>query len=172
MAGDGVRPRSEISLGMMFPRMMSSERMLMMQEIAIAFCKALEEQMTEKINAKTEEVIRSMRRNEWNNTKLEKRMNILEKQLWKEIRKNNDLAVKKKRLRISDEDIARIRRNLNLTQAVFAQLLGVDRSCVNRWERGRVRPSQRTMYKIVPFRDMSQSELAKRRQKLEAEVWK
>ena len=99
-------------------------------------------------------------------------MNILEKQLWKEIRKNNDLAVKKKRLRISGEDIARIRRNLNLTQAVFAQLLGVDRSCVNRWERGRVRPSQRTMYKIVPFRDMSQSELAKRRQKLEAEVWK
>ena len=144
----------------------------MMQEIAITFCKALEEQMTEKINAKTEEVIRSMRRNEWNNTKLEKRMNILEKQLWKEIRKNNDLAVKKKRLRISGEDIARIRRNLNLTQAVFAQLLGVDRSCVNRWERGRVRPSLRTMYKIVPFRDMSQSELAKRRQKLEAEVWK
>ena len=99
-----------------------------------------------------------------------KKISALEDSFKQEIAKQR-LAVKKNKLRISGEDIVRIRKHLNLNQTAFAQLLRVDRSCVNRWEHGKIKPSQRTLQKIAPFREMTRSELRDRQRALEKEIW-
>ena len=111
-----------------------------------------------------------MRTFEQETTKQAKKISALEENFKQEIAKKN-LSVKKNKLRISGEDIVRIRKHLNLNQTAFAQLLRVDRSCVNRWEHGKIKPSQRTLQKIAPFREMTRSELRDRQRALEKEIW-
>ncbi|MBQ6312567.1 MAG: helix-turn-helix domain-containing protein [Lachnospiraceae bacterium] len=42
---------------------------------------------------------------------------------------------------LNNEEIKRIRRNANMTQAVFADYLGVSVKTVEAWERGRTHPT-------------------------------
>lgn len=141
-----------------------------MQELVLAFCNVLQELIAQYVNNKFKEVEQSMRTFEQETTKQAKKISALEENFKQEIAKKN-LSVKKNKLRISGEDIVRIREHLNLTQTAFAQLLRVDRACVNRWEHGKIKPSQRTLQKIAPFREMTRSELRDRQRALEKEIW-
>lgn len=141
-----------------------------MQELVLAFCNVLQELIAQYVNNKFKEVEQSMRTFEQETTKQAKKISALEDNFKQEIAKKN-LSVKKNKLRISGEDIVRIREHLNLTQTAFAQLLRVDRACVNRWEHGKIKPSQRTLQKIAPFREMTRSELRDRQRALEKEIW-
>lgn len=141
-----------------------------MQELVLAFCNVLQELIAQYVNNKFKEVEQSMRTFEQETTKQAKKISALEENFKLEIAKKN-LSVKKNKLRISGEDIVRIREHLNLTQTAFAQLLRVDRACVNRWEHGKIKPSQRTLQKIAPFREMTRSELRDRQRALEKEIW-
>lgn len=141
-----------------------------MQELVLAFCNVLQELIAQCINKKFKEVEQFMRIFEQETMNQAKKISSLEDSFKQETAKKN-LAVRKNKLRISAEDIVRIRKHLNLTQTVFAQLLKVDRACVNRWEHGKVKPSQRTLQKIAPFREMTRSELRDRLRAIEKEIW-
>ncbi len=141
-----------------------------MQELVLAFCNVLQELIAQYVNKKFKEVEQFMRTFEQETMDQTKKISALEDSFKQEITKQR-LAVKKNKLRISGEDIVRIRKHLNLNQTAFAQLLRVDRSCVNRWEHGKIKPSQRTLQKIAPFREMTRSELRDRQRALEKEIW-
>lgn len=141
-----------------------------MQELVLAFCNVLQELIAQYVNKKFKEVEQFMRTFEQETMDQTKKISALEDSFKQEIAKQR-LAVKKNKLRISGEDIVRIRKHLNLNQTAFAQLLRVDRSCVNRWEHGKIKPSQRTLQKIAPFREMTRSELRDRQRALEKEIW-
>lgn len=141
-----------------------------MQELVLAFCNVLQELIAQYVNKKFKEVEQFMRTFEQETMDQIKKISALEDSFKQEIAKQR-LAVKKNKLRISGEDIVRIRKHLNLNQTAFAQLLRVDRSCVNRWEHGKIKPSQRTLQKIAPFREMTRSELRDRQRALEKEIW-
>lgn len=141
-----------------------------MQELVLAFCTVLQELIAQYVNKKFKEVEQFMRTFEQETMDQTQKISALEDSFKQEIAKQR-LAVKKNKLRISGEDIVRIRKHLNLNQTAFAQLLRVDRSCVNRWEHGKIKPSQRTLQKIAPFREMTRSELRDRQRALEKEIW-
>ena len=141
-----------------------------MQELVLAFCNVLQELIAQYVNKKFKEVEQFMRTFEQETMDQIKKISALEDSFKQEIAKQR-LAEKKNKLRISGEDIVRIRKHLNLNQTAFAQLLRVDRSCVNRWEHGKIKPSQRTLQKIAPFREMTRSELRDRQRALEKEIW-
>ena len=141
-----------------------------MQELVLAFCNVLQELIAQYVNKKFKEVEQFMRTFEQETMDQTQKISALEDSFKQEIAKQR-LAVKKNKLRISGEDIVRIRKHLNLNQTAFAQLLRVDRSCVNRWEHGKIKPSQRTLQKIAPFREMTRSELRDRQRALEKEIW-
>lgn len=141
-----------------------------MQELVLAFCNVLQELIAQYVNKKFKEVEQFMRTFEQETMDQTQKISALEDSFKQEIAKQR-LAVKKNKLRISGEDIVRIRKHLNLNQTAFAQLLRVDRSCVNRWEHGKIKPSQRTLQKIAPFREMTRSELRDRQRVLEKEIW-
>lgn len=141
-----------------------------MQELVLAFCNVLQELIAQYVNKKFKEVEQFMRTFGQETMDQTQKISALEDSFKQEIAKQR-LAVKKNKLRISGEDIVRIRKHLNLNQTAFAQLLRVDRSCVNRWEHGKIKPSQRTLQKIAPFREMTRSELRDRQRALEKEIW-
>ena len=72
---------------------------------------------------------------------------------------------------MKSQQITRIRLHLNLSQADFARLIGVDRACINRWEHGKIIPSNKSAAKIAKFRRMGKKALAAEFQRLEREMW-
>jgi DNA-binding transcriptional regulator YiaG len=50
---------------------------------------------------------------------------------------------------MNDQDVKKMRDALHLTQEQFAQLMGVTLGTVNRWEKGRVKPSSLAIYKMT-----------------------
>jgi DNA-binding transcriptional regulator YiaG len=77
-----------------------------------------------------------------------------------------------RKFRIKGPDIVAIRLRLNLRQADFARLLGVDPAVLNRREQGKVRPHQSSMAKIAEFRTMGKKEFARRMAQAEEAIWK
>ena len=102
--------------------------------------------------------------------KIEKRLAILEREFLTNPPQPKDKTTPRK-FRIKGADIVAIRQRLNLRQADFARLLGVDPAALNRWEQGKVHPHQSSMAKIAVFRTMGKKELAQRIAKVEEEIW-
>ncbi len=57
----------------------------------------------------------------------------------------NKLGVTVAKVSLQPQQIQHIRKQLNLSQTVFAKLLGVSPSSVRQWEQGQRRPSGATM---------------------------
>ena len=102
--------------------------------------------------------------------KLEKRLAYLEQESLTNHPQPKDKIAPRK-FRIKGPDIVAIRLRLNLRQADFARLLGVDPAALNRREQGKVHPHQSSMAKIAVFRTMGKKELAQRLAKVEEEIW-
>jgi DNA-binding transcriptional regulator YiaG len=58
---------------------------------------------------------------------------------------------------ITNKDIKKIRKGLRLTQAAFAEILGVDCSAITHWESGRTYPRRKSLEGIEKL----QAKLAK-----------
>ena len=86
-----------------------------MQELVLAFCNVLQELIAQYVNKKFKEVEQFMRTFEQETMDQTKKISALEDSFKQEIAKQR-LAVKKNKLRISGEDIVRIRKHLNLNQ--------------------------------------------------------
>ena len=57
----------------------------------------------------------------------------------------DDLGVKVPLVKLSADEIKNIRKNLNVSQSVFAKLLNVSLSSVRQWEQGTRKPGGSTM---------------------------
>ena len=73
----------------------------------------------------------------------------------------DDAVPKERPVRISGERIAKLRTKLKLTQAEFADLIGVNRISVSHWELGKNIPGEAQKRKIAAVRDMGKRELKK-----------
>lgn len=143
-----------------------------MQDIVAELCEKIRELINHTLGRRETE---NQRRLKW----LERRLSGLTKRiaaLEKSRPKTEDATEKSKppkckKYRMKGASVIAIRSRLQLTQAMFARLLGVNRSCVNHWEHDKVKPSQRTMAKIAEYRGMSKKALKERIQKLEEEMW-
>ena len=68
-------------------------------------------------------------------------------------------------------NIIAIRKRLQLSQAVFARLLNVDRANLCKWEHDKVVPSPMTVAKIAAYRNLGKKALRKKLQELEVKMW-
>ena len=139
-----------------------------MQDIAIAIGEMIHELVNSEIERRLTENFKE--------ELFEKRLAALEKQVSSCVCGNTLTAEAKRmpeipKIRMKGANIIAIRKHLNLSQATFARLLGVDRSCVNRWEHNKIKPSLQTVERISEYRGMGKKELASRLQKLEDEMW-
>ena len=136
--------------------------------------KALNEGIRNLIISETEKrtipTTKALRKIERMLEKLEKRLAYLEQESLTNPPQPKD-KISPRKFRIKGPDIVAIRLRLNLRQADFARLLGVNPAALNRWEQGKVRPNQSSMAKIAVFRTMGKKELAQRIAKLEEEIW-
>lgn len=127
--------------------------------------------ITKRLNAQIKELTRQVNLYRRELVHQRKRITGIEKVLKFQYKQNNFKRNRKKRLRITGKDIISIRERLNLSQTKFAELLGIDRAPLNRWEHGKVKISQRSMQKIAPYREMGKKELQRRLQAIEAKIW-
>ena len=136
--------------------------------------KALNEGIRNLIISETEKrtipTTKALRKIERMLEKLEKRLAYLEQESLTNPPQPKD-KISPRKFRIKGPDIVAIRLRLNLRQADFARLLGVNPAALNRWEQGKVRPNQSSMAKIAVFRTMGKKELAQRIAKVEEEIW-
>lgn len=56
----------------------------------------------------------------------------------------NNLGIKIPKIHFSSEDISSLRKQMNLSQAVFAEVLNVSSSSIRQWEQGKRRPNGST----------------------------
>lgn len=144
-----------------------------MKEQIIALCEKFMEHTVQSVKNELREVILQQSAHTRMLKRQEKRITFLEEQIASYRQGASDLEEEKteRKLKITGEQIIAIRERLALTQADFARLLGVDRSCLNRWERGKVTPLQAAIIEIVKFRRMRKKELVKRLDKVEGDIW-
>ena len=145
------------------PRHEKLTRSSIMQNIVDVICKKLHETIV-LIQKYQTEVNR-------NQKKLQERLEALEDKRLTNQSPEDKSNSKSHRYRMKSQQITRIRLHLNLSQADFARLIGVDRACINRWEHGKIIPSNKTAAKIAKFRRMGKKALAAEFQRLEREMW-
>lgn len=158
-----------------FPCMIIREREEIMKELIMALCDKIQERTIRENYAENKKIMKLIKLNQKNNERIKKKIEALERKLLSKQTQNIPEKIqskkRKRRLRIRSEDIISIRKRLGVSQAKFAELLGVASPCLNRWEKGKVKISQRSMEKIAPFRAMGKKELSKRLQKIEDAIW-
>lgn len=141
-----------------------------MKELLFALCDKMQHMLKESRN-QIRELKTQLNSCQHEITVQKRRVSELERSI-KSLQNPNLLRrPKKRKLRLTGEDIIRIRERLKISQSTFARLLEVDRFQINRWEHNRVKISQKSIQKIIPFREISKKELKSRLQAIEAKIW-
>ena len=141
--------------------MMALERSSIMQDIAIAIGERIHELIILEIQRRCREVMEQQEQ-------IKRRLTVLENSF--PIRK--ELPVKQShQTRMKGANIIMIRKRLQLSQAVFARLLNVDRANLCKWEHDKVVPSPMTVAKIAAYRNLGKKALRKKLQELEVKMW-
>ena len=138
--------------------MMALERSSVMQDIAIAIGERIHELIILEIRHFCREVVEQQ-------DQIKRRLTVLENSfpVRKEIPVNFNQS--------QGANIIAIRKRLQLSQAVFARLLNVDRANLCKWEHDKVVPSPATAAKIAAYRNMGKKALRKKLQALEVKMW-
>ena len=133
-----------------------------MQDIAIAFCEMIHELIILEIQRMCREVMEQQ-------DQITRRLTVLENSfpVRKEIPVNFNQSHQS---RNKVANIIAIRKRLQLSQAVFARLLNVDRANLCKWEHDKVVPSPATAVKIAAYRNMGKKTLRKKLQELEEKM--
>ena len=143
--------------------MMALERSSVMQDIAIAIGERIHELIILEIRHFCREVVEQQ-------DQIKRRLTVLENSfpVRKEIPVNFNQS---HQARMKGANIIAIRKRLQLSQAVFARLLNVDRANLCKWEHDKVVPSPATAAKIAAYRNMGKKALRKKLQTLEVKMW-
>ena len=84
---------------------------------------------------------------------------------------SSTICCQSRQIRMKGANIIAIRKRLQLSQAVFARLLNVDRANLCKWEHDKVVPSPATAAKIAAYRNLGKKALRKKLQELEVKMW-
>lgn len=143
--------------------MMALERSSIMQDIAIAIGERIHELIILEIQHIYREVVQQQ-------DQIKHRLTVLENSL--QIRKDTPVNFNQsQQFRMKGANIIAIRKRLQLSQAVFARLLNVDRANLCKWEHDKVVPSPATAAKIAAYRNMGKKALRKKLRELEMKMW-
>ena len=143
--------------------MMALERSSIMQDIAIAIGERIHELIILEIQPIYREVVQQQ-------DQIKHRLTVLENSL--QIRKDTPVNFNQShQFRMKGANIIAIRKRLQLSQAVFARLLNVDRANLCKWEHDKVVPSPATAAKIAAYRNMGKKALRKKLRELEVKMW-
>lgn len=143
--------------------MMALERSSIMQDIAIAIGERIHELIILEIQHIYREVVQQQ-------DQIKHRLTVLENSL--QIRKDSPVNFNQShQFRMKGANIIAIRKRLQLSQAVFARLLNVDRANLCKWEHDKVVPSPATAAKIAAYRNMGKKALRKKLRELEMKMW-
>ena len=139
------------------------ERSSVIQDIAIAIGERIHDLIILEINRMCREVMEQQ-------DQITRRLTVLENSfpVRKEIPVNFNQSYQS---RMKGTNIIAIRKRLQLSQAVFARLLNVDRANLCKWEHDKVVPSPVTAAKIAAYRNMGKKTLRKKLQELEEKMW-
>ena len=145
------------------PGMMVPGRSSVMQDIAIAIGERIHELIILEIQRMCREVMEQQ-------DQITRRLTVLENSfpVRKEIPVNFNQSYQS---RMKGTNIIAIRKRLQLSQAVFARLLNVDRANLCKWEHDKVVPTPATAVKIAAYRNMGKKTLRKKLQELEEKMW-
>ena len=142
--------------------MMALERSSVMQDIAIAIGERIHELIILEIQRRCREVMEQQKQ-------IKRRLTVLENSF--PVRKELPVNFKQShQTRMKGTNIITIRKRLQLSQAVFARLLNVDRANLCKWEHDKVVPSPATAVKIAAYRNMGKKTLRKKLQELEEKM--
>ena len=145
------------------PGMMALERSSIMQDIAIAIGERIHELIILEIQRRCREVMEQQKQ-------IKRRLTVLENSF--PVRKELPVNFNQShQTRMKGTNIITIRKRLQLSQAVFARLLNVDRANLCKWEHDKVVPSPATAVKIAAYRNMGKKTLRKKLQELEEKMW-
>lgn len=145
------------------PGMMALERSSIMQDIAIAIGERIHELIILEIQRMCREVMEQQEQ-------ITRRLTVLENSF--PIRKELPVNFNQShQTRMKGANIIMIRKRLQLSQAVFARLLNVDRANLCKWEHDKVVPSPMTVAKIAAYRNLGKKALRKKLQELEVKMW-
>ena len=143
--------------------MMALERSSVMQDIAIAIGERIHELIILEIRRIHREVMSQQE-------EIKHRLEALEKS--PPCREGSStICCQSRQIRMKGANIIAIRKRLQLSQAVFARLLNVDRANLCKWEHDKVVPSPATAAKIAAYRNMGKKALRKKLQALEVKMW-
>ena len=134
-----------------------------MQDIAIAIGERIHELIILEIQRRCREVMEQQEQ-------IKRRLTVLENSF--PIRKELPVNFNQShQTRMKGANIIMIRKRLQLSQAVFARLLNVDRANLCKWEHDIVVPSPMTVAKIAAYRNLGKKALRKKLQELEVKMW-
>ena len=133
--------------------MMALERSSVMQDIAIAIGEGIHELIILEIQRMCREVMEQQEQ-------IKRRLTVLENSF--PIRKELPVNFNQShQTRMKGANIIMIRKRLQLSQAVFARLLNVDRANLCKWEHDKVVPSPMTVAKIAAYRNLGKKHCGK-----------
>ncbi len=134
-----------------------------MQDIAIAIGEGIHELIILEIQRMCREVMEQQEQ-------ITRRLTVLENSF--PVRKELPVNFNQShQTRMKGTNIITIRKRLQLSQAVFARLLNVDRANLCKWEHDKVVPSPMTVAKIAAYRNLGKKALRKKLQELEVKMW-
>ena len=134
-----------------------------MQDIAIAIGERIHELIILEIRHFCREVVEQQ-------DQIKRRLTVLENS-FPVVRKEISVNFNQSQARMKGANIIAIRKRLQLSQAVFARLLNVDRANLCKWEHDKVVPSPAAVAKIAAYRNMGKKALRKKLQELEVKMW-
>ena len=133
--------------------MMALERSSVMQDIAIAIGERIHELIILEIQRMCREVMEQQEQ-------ITRRLTVLENSF--PVRKELPVNFNQShQTRMKGTNIITIRKRLQLSQAVFARLLNVDRANLCKWEHDKVVPSPMTVAKIAAYRNLGKKRCGK-----------